>query len=131
VAEAKPEHGLFASARRLLSTALELTQVRLELLALEFEQEKVTLVDALVLAVMALLGLGVGALLLCAWLVMVVEPDQRRLVVALLGLVFAGAGAWAFATARSRLRRSGDLFKLSAAELARDREAVAGVSDER
>jgi uncharacterized membrane protein YqjE len=125
VANAKPQPGLYASARRLLSTGLELAQVRLELLALEFEQEKLRLFDALGLAVIALLGVGVGALLLCAWVVMLVEPEQRRLTLGLLALAFLGGGAWAFSAARARLRRPDGLFRLTAAELARDRESLA------
>jgi uncharacterized membrane protein YqjE len=122
VADIRPQQGLYDSARRLLATGLELTQVRLELLGLEVEQEKVRLFDAVALALLALLAVAVGALLLCAWLVLLVEPDQRRLVVALLALAFIGGGGAGFVIARSWLRRSGELFKLTATELARDRE---------
>ena len=121
--------GLFASGQRLLGTVLELLQVRVDLLVLEFEQEKLRLFDALGLAVIALLGLGIGTLLLCAWLVMLAQPEQRRLVLAALALVFLAGGAWAFWAARSRLRHPAGLFKLSADELARDREALAAAAE--
>ncbi|MDE2564270.1 MAG: phage holin family protein [Burkholderiales bacterium] len=120
--------GLFASGQRLLGTALELLQVRADLLALEFENEKQRLLDALGLAVMALLGLGIGVLLLCAWLVMAVDPAQRERVLAALALLFLAGGAWALQAARARLRHPEGLFKLSAAELARDREALAAAA---
>jgi uncharacterized membrane protein YqjE len=119
--------GMFSSARRLLATVLELAQVRLELVAAEIELEKLRLFDALLLALAALLGLGVGVVLLCGFVIVLAGEAHRLLALGVLSLLFIGGSVWALMSARSRLRRPGTLFDASAAEFARDRaELVSG-----
>jgi uncharacterized membrane protein YqjE len=110
-----------ASARRLLDTLLEIAQVRLELVVTEFEIEKQRWFDALLLALAALFALGVGLVLLCAWLVLVADPAWRLHLLAVMTLLFLGGGLWALRAARARLRGPGTLFDASLTELARDR----------
>lgn len=113
--------GLFVSVRRLLATLLELAQVRLELVAAEIEIEKLRLFDALLLALAALLGLGVGAVMLCAFVVVLAGEAHRLAALGALALLFIGGSGLALREARARLRSPGTLFDASAAELARDR----------
>jgi uncharacterized membrane protein YqjE len=116
--------GLFASARRLLATLLELGQVRLELIATEIELEKLRLFDALLLAGAAMLALAVGVVLLCFFIVAAAGDAYRLHALAVLALLFIGGSALGLRAARSRLRSPGTLFDATAAELARDRAAL-------
>lgn len=118
------EHGLFASLRRLLGTAVETVQVRLALLSNEIEQEKLRLFDGLLLAGLALLLLGLGALLLCAFVVVLFWDSYRLQALAVLALLFLGAGAWLLSVARARLQHPGGLFSSSVEELRRDRAGL-------
>jgi uncharacterized membrane protein YqjE len=116
--------GLFASARRLLATLLELGQVRLELIATELELEKLRLFDALLLAGAAMLALAVGVVLLCFLIVAAAGEAYRLHTLAFLALLFIAGSAWGLQAARARLRSPGTLFDATAAELARDRAAL-------
>jgi len=116
--------GLLVSARRLLDTLLEVAQVRLELVVTEFEIEKHRWFDALVLALGALFALGVGIVLLCAWLVLLAGEAWRLHVLGALMLLFLVGGLWALRAARARLSGTGTMFEASLAELGRDREVL-------
>ena len=76
--------GLLGSLRRLLAGAVETAQVRLDLLAVELEQEKRRLLEALMLAAGALLLLGVGLVLAVALLLMLLQEGYRLAALALL-----------------------------------------------
>ena len=117
--------GLFASARNLLSTALELVQVRVELFAADVETGALRLFDAILLALLAVLGLGVGVVLLCALVLLLVQEAYRPHALGLMALAFLVGGAWAVMAARSRLLQAGLAFEATRAELARDVAALA------
>lgn len=117
--------GLFASARSLLATALELLQVRVELLAADVETGALRLFDAIVLALLAILGIGIGVVLVCGLILLVVQEAFRPHALGLMALAFLGAGAWALIVARARLRQAGSAFEATRAELARDAAALA------
>ena len=117
-------HGLFSSLRRLLGTALETVQVRLALLSNEIEQEKLRLFDGLLWAGLALLLLGLGALLLAAFVVVLFWDSYRLQALGVLAAVFLGAGAWLLSVARARLQNPGGLFSSSVEELRRDRAGL-------
>ena len=53
--------GLLASLRRWVATSIEIAQVRIELFAVELEQEKLRVFDGLMWAALALLLLAVLA----------------------------------------------------------------------
>lgn len=113
--------GLFASLKRVVAGALELAQVRLELIATELQQEKLRLIAVLVWSAVAILLLGIG-LLMVALLVLALFWDSHRLA-ALIGLIvaFLGAAALAWRRARAQLDAPNGPFALSLAELRRDR----------
>jgi len=115
-----PPLGLFASLRRLLGTALELAQVRLALLGTELERAGQRLLDGLLWGGAALIVLGVGLLLLCAFLLMLVREDYRLAALGGLTVIFLGTAVWLLQTARSRLRNLQNLFELSLNELKQD-----------
>lgn len=120
----EPGGGLFKSLQRLLATALEMAQVRLDLLGNELEQEKLRIFDALACAAVALLLLGLGLLLGAGLLVALAPEPWRPLVLGLLTLAFLGTGAWLLNQARQRLTSPGGVLAASRAELARDRAAL-------
>lgn len=124
MSESGKDHGLFASLRQLLGTALELVQVRLALLSNEIEQEKLRLFDGLLYAGLALMLLGLGSLLLAAFVVVLFWDGYRLQALGLLALLFLGAGAGLLWRARARLRNPGGLFSNSVEELRRDRAGL-------
>jgi uncharacterized membrane protein YqjE len=113
--------GLLASLRQLMGTVLETAQLRLALLSNEVEQEKLRLFDGLLWAGLALLLLGLGALLLCAFIIVLFWDSHRLLALGTLALLFLGAGTVLLVRARRRLQSRGGMFNSSVAELARDR----------
>ncbi len=121
---AGPSRGLFASLRQMLDSGLELAQVRLRLLGNELEEEKLRLAGAALLACLGLMLLAIGLLLACAFIVLCFDPAHRLAVLAVLGLLFAGGGAWLVLGSIRRLRSPGGLFQASLAEIAQDRAAL-------
>lgn len=120
-----PTPGLLDSLRRLLGGALESVQVRLDLLALELEQEKRRLLQALLLAALALLMLGVGTVLLVGLLLLLVQEGYRLAVLGVLALAFLGASLALVRLAARRLASPGGIAAATRDELARDRQALA------
>ncbi|MEI8030697.1 MAG: phage holin family protein [Comamonadaceae bacterium] len=115
-----PKGGLFASLQRLLATALEIAQVRLELLGTEVEIEKRRLFDGLIWATVALLFLGVGLFLLCGFVVLLFWDGHRLAATGLLTLLFLTGGLLLIRLARQRLRSPTGMFNASVTELSRD-----------
>ena len=122
---APPGSGLLVSLRRLIATALELAQVRLELLGTELEEQKQRILSGLVWAGLGVVLIGVG-LALFAFLVALLFGEAYRLqVFAVLTFVYLIGGALALRHAAARLKTPPGLFAASAAELQQDRSAVA------
>lgn len=116
--------GLFASLRQLLGTALEIAQVRLDLLGTEVELEKRRLFDALLWAAVALMMLGIGLVLLCGFVILLLWEGYRLTALGVLALLFLGAGGLLVREVRLRLRNRKGLFDASVAELDRDRAGL-------
>lgn len=117
------ESGLFASLNRLLSTLLEMAQVRLQLLGTEVELEKRRLFDGLLWGGVALVVLGLGLVLLCGFIVLLFWEGYRLAAVGGMTLLFLGSGALMLRHARDRLTNrnsSAGMFDVSLAELKRD-----------
>ena len=119
--------GLLASLRRLVATSIEIAQVRIELFAVELEQEKLRVFDGLMWAALALLLLAVGLSLGAGLLMMLFWDGYRLPALALLCALFLGAGVWVARLARRRLSNpGGSAVDASLGELARDRESLRG-----
>lgn len=116
--------GLFESLRQLLSTALELAQVRLELLVADLQLEKLRLVDVALRALLGLLLLGLGLLLLIGFLLMLLWDGYRLPALGVLTLLCLGGGLLLLQAARRRLRDGDELFAATRAEFERDRAAL-------
>ena len=116
--------GLFESLRQLLHTALELAQVRLELLVADLQLEKLRLVEVALRARLGLLLLGVGLLLLIGFLLMLLWDGYRLPALGVLTLLCLGGGALLLQAAKRRLREGDELFAATRAEFDRDRTAL-------
>jgi uncharacterized membrane protein YqjE len=116
--------GLFARLHRLLGTTLEIVQLRVELLATDVQLGALRFLDALALALAALLLLAAGLGLLAAWIVLMMAPEYRLTALGVIAIVLLAAGAWALAGARARLRSAGGAFAATRGELARDLTAL-------
>lgn len=118
------ESGLFASLRRLLATALEIAQVRLELLSNEVEFEKRRILDGLFWGAVALMMLGVGVVLLCGFILLLFWDGYRLPAVGVMALLFLAGGALLIREVQRKLSSPGGVFKASATELERDRAGL-------
>ncbi len=116
--------GLFESLRQLLRTALEMAQVRLELLVSDLEIEKLRLVDAVLRALLGLLLLGLGLVLLIGFVLLLLWDSYR---LPALGVLTLGCllGGWALLQAAKRRLLQGEaMFAATRAEFERDQAAL-------
>lgn len=118
--------GLFESLRQLLGTALELAQVRLELLVADLQLEKLRLVEVALRALLGLLLLGVGLLLLIGFVLLLMWDSYRLHALGVLTLLCLGGGALLLQAAKRRLREGDELLAATRAEFQRDRNALGG-----
>lgn len=122
-------HGLLDSARRLLSTLLGVVTTRIELLANEWQEERLRLAEMLLFALFAIFCFGMGVVLLTMFIVVLFWDEHRLAVLAMLSLLFLVLAGWLTLLLRSRVRQGSRLFSASLAELSKDRESL-GVRDE-
>jgi len=87
-----PNGGLFASLRGLIATAVALLRTRLELLATEFEEEKLRLLSIIMYGAAALFMFGVGLVLLAVFLAVLFWDTHRLLVMGGLTAMFLLCG---------------------------------------
>jgi uncharacterized membrane protein YqjE len=116
--------GLFASLRQVAATALEMAQVRLELLGTEIEFEKQRLFDGILLAAAAMVFSGVGLLLFCSFIILLVAEGNRLAAMAWLALACFSLGVVLMVQSRKRLKSPMGIFSASAKELQTDRANV-------
>jgi uncharacterized membrane protein YqjE len=116
--------GLFDSLGRLLETTVGLLHNRLLLLANDLQLGAVGLLDALVLALLGVAAVGIGLVLLCGWVLLLVEPSDRVWAAGLMTLAFVGGGMLALWAARGRIRGAGAAFDGTREELGRDLAAL-------
>jgi uncharacterized membrane protein YqjE len=110
--------------RSSIAGALGLLQTRLELLATEFQEEKLRLGSLLGYAAAACFFLGFGAVMLALFLTVLLWDSHRLLALGIFTALFLAIGILA-ALAAARIGRQGSrLFAASIAELAQDREMI-------
>jgi uncharacterized membrane protein YqjE len=118
------ESGFFSSLKQLLSTVLEIAQVRLELVGTELELEKRRLFDGLLWGAIALLCLGIGLVLLCGFVVLLFWDGYRLAAVGVLSLIFVGTGLFLAINTRKKMRNQHTMFGASLNELKQDQTAL-------
>jgi len=116
--------GLFDSLRQLLRTALELAQVRLELLVSDLEIEKLRLVDVALRALLGLMLVGLGLVLLIGFVLLLLWDSYRLPALAVLTLLCLVGGLALLQAAKRRLHQGEPMFAATRAELERDQAAL-------
>jgi len=121
---AEASSSLMESIKRLLSTLASIVSTRLELLANEFQEERLHLTQMLVLALFTLFCFGIGVLLLTAFIVVLFWDEHRLAALGTLSVVFFALGVLTAVLLRSKMEVKSKLFSVSLAELAKDREQL-------
>ena len=121
---AEASSSLMESIKRLLSTLASIVSTRLELLANEFQEERLHLTQMLVLALFTLFCFGIGVLLLTAFIVVLFWDEHRLAALGTLSVVFFALGVLTAVLLRGKMEAKSKLFSVSLAELAKDREQL-------
>lgn len=116
--------GTLARVRQLLADAVELVQVRLELLSLEAREDIGQLLALGLQAALAVVLLSFGLIFLALFLTVLLWDSQRLLALGISTTAFLGGGAVLALLAWQRLRRGLRLFRSSIQELQADRERL-------
>lgn len=119
-----PFEGLRSAAGDLIATAADLGRTRLELAAIELEEERLRLARQALLVLLALLLLGVGAVFAVVFLVLLVDPRWRPHVVGGAAALFLIAGGLVWRQWQHEARDKPPLLQDTLAELERDLQAL-------
>jgi uncharacterized membrane protein YqjE len=113
-----------APLRRLGVSLLTLGRIRLELLAIEAQEEKERIAGLALWAVLAALLAGFGLLMLLLRVVVALWDSYRLLAIAGAAVVLLGAAAAAVARLKGLLAQPTTLFQSSISELRQDADAL-------
>ncbi len=116
--------GLMDSLKRMTGTLLDIVQTRLELLAYEFDAERLRVGQMLLLGSIVLFCFGLSVLLCTVLIVVLCWDSHRELVLASLSVLFLITGLFMANKLRALARARRGLFSGSLAELAHDLEAL-------
>jgi uncharacterized membrane protein YqjE len=116
--------GLWASAQNLLATVIAIVQTRVELVAVELEEEKRRLLAVMGWGAVAVL-MACFSLVFLALFVTVLFWDDRVVVLGAITVLFLVIGGLAWQRVGKLLTGSGGLLSASIAELDGDRKALA------
>lgn len=117
---AGPAPGVVAALRSLAANAVGIVRTRLELLANEFEEERVRTLQILALAAIGLFCAAVGVLLVTAWIVVALWDQYRLTTLAVLAAGYLIVAGLLLRKVKVRTAARPKLFTASLAELARD-----------
>jgi uncharacterized membrane protein YqjE len=124
MSDAAPEPGPIASLRRILATLLDLGRTRIELIAVEIE-EQIEHAAKLLLWGIAAVYFGSLALLLLAFTIVIAFWDTHRMLAAIgVTAAFALAAGGAGLSVRKRLRQRPRILTATTTELKRDADAL-------
>jgi uncharacterized membrane protein YqjE len=116
--------GLMESLKRMAGTLLDIFQTRLELLASEVEEERLSIGQMLLYGSIALFFFGLAILLLTIFIVVLLWDSYRLPVLAGFILIYLVAGLLAWNALRRMAREEPNLFSASLAALAYDRDLL-------
>lgn len=119
-----PQPGLLASGRSFVAALVAIGHTRLRLASTELEEERVRIAELLLLATFSLFFLGIGLVLACLLLVLLMWDGPRLLVLGLLTATFLAVGAVAGAAWRRKARDKPPLLAATLEELRRDEAAL-------
>ena len=121
---AEPKPRLADSLHGIVDAGLQTVQTRLELLALELQEEKLRLSGLAINIVLCGLLLGFGLVFLMVFLTVLFWEEHRLLALGISTAACLGGGLLAASNAAREFKRGSRLFAASLAELARDRDAL-------
>ena len=121
---AEPKPRLADSLHGIVDAGLQTAQTRLELLALELQEEKLRLSGLAINIVLCGLLLGFGLVFLMVFLTVLFWEEHRLIALGISTAVCLGGGLLAASNAAREFKRGSRLFAASLAELARDRDAL-------
>ena len=116
--------GLLTAIRHLSASLLETARVRLALLGVDLEFEKLRLARSLMSAAVALLFIAAALVMFSLFVVLMLGDAYRVWALGALALVYLGVGLWLWHRANAELKHSGGPFASSLAELERDAQAL-------
>lgn len=116
--------GLLSSLRSMADGAVELLQVRLELLGNELEEQKVRVTEGLFLALLGAMLLALAVLLVCGFVLVLFWDAYRLWTLGVMAAVVLLAGVWLVLSGRKRLQTGGAMFQASLEELRQDRDTL-------
>ena len=119
-----PRPRLADSLHGFVDAGLQTAQTRLELLAVELQEEKLRLTGLALNTVLAGLLLGFGLVFLMVFLTVLFWEEHRLLALGVSTAVCLGGGLLAASNAARAFRSGTKLFSASLAEFARDRAAL-------
>ena len=119
-----PRPRLADSLHGIVDAGLQTAQTRLELLAVELQEEKLRLTGLALNTVVAGLLLGFGLVFLMVFLTVLFWEEHRLLALGVSTAVCLGGGLLAASNAARAFRSGTKLFSASLAEFARDRAAL-------
>jgi len=117
---------LFSSLRGLVATATATLQTRLELFAVELQEEKARLLGLVLYGAVALILLAIGIVFLALFLTVLLWDSNRLLALGVFTALFLAGGGLALTLALRLARSESRLFAASLAELERDRADLEG-----
>jgi uncharacterized membrane protein YqjE len=122
--------GLINSLRGVVSTLIDIVSTRLELLANEWEEERLYLTRMLLISLSMLFCFGLGIILLTFFIIVIFWDDHRLAVLGLLTVLFFAMGALMALLLRHTVSSKAKLFSVSLAELTKDREQLGAKDNE-
>ncbi|HUY83116.1 MAG TPA: phage holin family protein [Steroidobacteraceae bacterium] len=124
MSDGAPDAGPIAALRRILATLLDLARTRIDLIAVEVE-EQIEHAAKILLWGIAAVFFGSLALLLLAFTIVIAFWDTHRMLAAAgVTAAFALAAAAAGLSVRRRLRQRPRVLSATSAELKRDADAL-------
>jgi uncharacterized membrane protein YqjE len=110
------------SLRRLCAALVATLHTRAELLAREFERERMRVTRLLIIGVGALFFLALGALTFTMFIIVLFWDSQRLAAIGFLTLIYLGIAAGLLIYAKGEAARAARPFAATVAELKKDRE---------
>jgi uncharacterized membrane protein YqjE len=121
-----PPAGILQSFRRLCDTGVTLLHNRVQLFAVEAQEQKARLIKVLLLAAVTVFLGNLALLLLTATIVVLAGEGRRVLALAGLCVIYLLAAAGAFFALRKELRSAPPPFSGTLGELRKDQEWLSG-----
>jgi uncharacterized membrane protein YqjE len=120
--EQNHQTGIFASLRRTCDTALAAVYNRVELVAVEVQEEKERLIQLFVLAAVVVFLGNMAVLMLTATIIYLAGPQARGPLLIALTILYLSAAVAGYVALRKKLCSSPRVFDDTLAELKKDRD---------